>query len=641
MTSPNQQNNGGVINVNELEKHKNLSNKYTNSFVKPSNLLVKLVAPAGDSLLIDMESVKDYYSQWVSEGNESEQRSEAVKCIVNAVENNATELDLSALKLTEIPHDIGLFLPGLTELNLNQNQLTNLPANVFNSLTNLEWLELSSNQLTELPENVFNSLTKLYTLNLVMNNLTSLPETIFQSLTNLRSLDLDSNTLQTLPETVFKPLTNLTWLALVFNKLQTLPKTVFQSLTKLTWLRLDGNRLTNLDPTTFQSLTKLEKLGLDANRLTNLDPTIFQSLANLSELYLNDNHLVRFELSTDAQRALQNAHVCLGNNQLNADTVRSLIEAQTVPDYVGPRYELSIHDPNAINTADITSQDLPKLVPKWQNIQNIDPQWASLAHRSELNTMAIFLARLWNECPRDANHEIPTSTRTMVQRILSAFEAIMNNGMSINDQLQTPFMGACMAAAETGVGACIDKIGVGLILMDRQAALSLTNNPQEKEAINRDLRRIQTIIHTVEQFNSNQLYYDTELNKVVNVATGRQSINQYKNELEAAYRHSDYTDYATCAYDKGEGVLPEIVWRALQWNAINTIRQNKHLTPYTQIRIGDEVEDIFGLINKGIDDKYLTTLSKTLMRFGGCRAIKGGSDQESAVMAYLKGLPEN
>jgi hypothetical protein len=359
----------------------------------------------------------------------------------------------------------------------------------------------------------------------------------------------------------------------------------------------------------------------------------------LEKLELNNNRLVRFELSTDAQRALQNAHVRLHNNQLSAHTVQSLIEAQNAPGYVGPRYELSIHDPNAINTAGITCQDLPALVSKWQNIQNIHPQWASLAHRSELNNMAIFLARLWNECPRDANHKIPTSTRTMVQRILSAFEAIINNGMSINDQLQTPFMGACMAAAETGVGACIDKIGVGLILMDRQAALSLTNNPQEKEAINRDLRRIQAIRNTVEGFDSKELYYDTPLKKIVNVATGRQSINP--NALAAAYRHSDYEDYATCAYEKGEDVLPETVWRALQWDAINTIRQNNNLNPYTQIRIGDEVEDIFGLINKGIDDKYLTTLSKTLMRFGGCRTIKGGSDQESAVMAYLKSLPEN
>jgi len=197
------------------------------------------------------------------------------------------------------------------------------------------------------------------------------------------------------------------------------------------------------------------------------------------------------------------------------------------------------------------------------------------------------------------------------------------------------FNGRCVAA-ETGVGTCIDKIAVALLLMDRQAALYLTEDDNEKKAINRDLRRIQGIIDTVEGFNTHDLYYDTTLNKVVNVATELDAINV--NQLDTAYRYSDYEDYATWANLEA---MPKIEWRRLQWDAINTIRQNNNLTPYTQIRIGDEVEDIFGLINKGIDDKYLTTLSKTLMRFGGCRAIKGGSDQESAVMTYLNSLPEN
>jgi len=131
MTSPNQQNNGGVINVNELEKHKNLSNKYTNSFVKPSNLFIKAVKSAGDSFPIDMESVAANYSQWVSEGNENEQRSEAVNRILNAVKNYATTLNLSGLGLTTVPPDIGLFLPELNELYLSNNRLKNLDPTTF------------------------------------------------------------------------------------------------------------------------------------------------------------------------------------------------------------------------------------------------------------------------------------------------------------------------------------------------------------------------------------------------------------------------------------------------------------------------------------------------------------------------------
>jgi Leucine-rich repeat (LRR) protein len=75
---------------------------------------------------------------------EAEQRIEAAR------QEEATELDLSSMQLTELPEAIAA-LTQLQMLDLSRNQLTALPEAIA-ALTQLQMLDLSRNQLTALPE---------------------------------------------------------------------------------------------------------------------------------------------------------------------------------------------------------------------------------------------------------------------------------------------------------------------------------------------------------------------------------------------------------------------------------------------------------------------------------------------------------
>ena len=76
----------------------------------------------------------------------------ALDRIQAAKESGATELDLSGMRLAELPPEIGQ-LANLQELYLSENVLTSLPPELW-QLTNLRVLDLSGNALTSLPPEV-------------------------------------------------------------------------------------------------------------------------------------------------------------------------------------------------------------------------------------------------------------------------------------------------------------------------------------------------------------------------------------------------------------------------------------------------------------------------------------------------------
>ncbi|MEH2086531.1 COR domain-containing protein [Nostoc sp.] len=185
---------------------------------------------------------------------------EAEQRIEKARQEGAIELDLSNIKLTEIPEAIAS-LTQLQQLDLRNNQLTELPEAIA-SLTQLQELNLRNNQLTELPEAIA-SLTQLQELYLFNNQLTELPEAI-ASLTQLLQLYLDNNQLTELPEAIAS-LTQLQVLSLDNNELTQLPEAIAY-LTQLLQLYLANNQLTEL-PEAIASLTQLEVLSLRKNPL--------------------------------------------------------------------------------------------------------------------------------------------------------------------------------------------------------------------------------------------------------------------------------------------------------------------------------------------------------------------------------------
>ncbi|MDZ8093901.1 MAG: COR domain-containing protein [Nostoc sp. DedQUE05] len=206
---------------------------------------------------------------------------QAEQRIKKARQEGAIKLDLSNMRLTEIPEAIAS-LTRLQELNLSNNQLTQLPKAIA-SLTGLQELYLDNNQLTELPEAIA-SLTGLQELILSNNQLTQLPEAI-ASLTGLQELYLSNNQLTQLPEAIAS-LTGLQQLNLSHNQLTELPEAI-ASLTQLQRLNLSHNQLTEL-PEAIASLTQLQSLNLYNNQLTEL-PDVVCELQALQELELGEN----------------------------------------------------------------------------------------------------------------------------------------------------------------------------------------------------------------------------------------------------------------------------------------------------------------------------------------------------------------
>lgn len=159
----------------------------------------------------------------------------ALELIRQAKREYATLLDLSFMKLTTLPPEIGQ-LTRLTALFLSGNQLTALPSEIgqFNELT---ILDISNNQLTALPPEIIR-LTQLTELDLSLNKLMALPPEIGQ-LSRLTALDLSGNKLMALPPEIGR-LTRLTRLNLSSNQLTALPPEIAR-LTQLEQLFLHDN----------------------------------------------------------------------------------------------------------------------------------------------------------------------------------------------------------------------------------------------------------------------------------------------------------------------------------------------------------------------------------------------------------------
>jgi internalin A len=230
--------------------------------------------------------------------------SQAHEKIQAAIKAGVTTLDLSELRLTEIPESL-ISLLQLEHLVLSDNLLTTLPE-WLGDFTNLKDLDVARNRLTILPESI-KELQQLEILDLANNDLTALPnalgelrqlrylylmatnlKTVPNCLTKLPRLEelyLDSNELTDLPHSISR-LINLVALCLSNNQLKALPDSLGK-LTHLQILDLSDNQLQVL-PDSLGQLRTLHTLYADRNRLTAL-PESFRQLRSLSTLFLHGN----------------------------------------------------------------------------------------------------------------------------------------------------------------------------------------------------------------------------------------------------------------------------------------------------------------------------------------------------------------
>jgi Leucine-rich repeat (LRR) protein len=142
-------------------------------------------------------------------------RTEAVRRIEQAIEEQLTKLDLSGLELKEVPPEIGK-CTHLIDLDLSKNQITSIPE-AIGLMSNIKWLNLNSNQITSIPPAI-GQMSSLIGLNLDNNQITSIPKEI-EHLSNLDCLLLKGNKITLIPKKAIEQLSNLklTWLDISRN----------------------------------------------------------------------------------------------------------------------------------------------------------------------------------------------------------------------------------------------------------------------------------------------------------------------------------------------------------------------------------------------------------------------------------------
>jgi internalin A len=231
---------------------------------------------------------------------------EAERRIAEARRQHATELDLSHLRLTEVPAALGQ-LQQLQKLHLRNNQLVEVPAvlgelqqlqelflgenqlrevtDTLAELRQLRWLSLLGNQLQTMPRVVYN-LEQLEVLGLGRNELEEIPSDIYE-LRKLQRLYLWNNRLKEIPPTLGM-VKQLSVLSLFNNQVREIPASL-GNLHQLRELFLNNNQLQEL-PAALSGLQQLQKLELSANQLREL-PAALGELQQIEELFLNNNQL--------------------------------------------------------------------------------------------------------------------------------------------------------------------------------------------------------------------------------------------------------------------------------------------------------------------------------------------------------------
>jgi internalin A len=297
---------------------------------------------------------------------------EAVRRIREALETGATTLDLSSLRLHELPAELAE-LTDLTELILLGNRLTDLPGwvadlqalteldirgNDFKTfpravlpLANLTALFTNFNKFADIPPEIgkltrltdlrlgdagatevpgwLAGLPHLASLNIGGGKVTRLPGWLTRM--NLRRLDVSENPLGTLPEWIggFTELTEflsqecgltalpqsmaglrkLTQIDIRYNSMDRLPDWI-GALPALTDLTVDGNRLTRIPP-----VKGLRRLSFSKNKLTEV-PGWLAGQTSLTGLDLGDNEITELPPWLSVMTGL--SHLSIGGCELIA-----------------------------------------------------------------------------------------------------------------------------------------------------------------------------------------------------------------------------------------------------------------------------------------------------------------------------------
>jgi len=218
---------------------------------------------------------------------------------------NLKILRLSNNDLHALNQDLFEHLPSLEVLSLDSNPIMtidHLTAIALSDIPHLKFLDLSDLKITELPITLFNTPRQLNTLNLTGNLLTTIPEAL-QFAVNLQTLFLDENDIKYIGgenHSVFPSLTKLEYLSISYTTLKSIGEGAFSKLTSLKTLKLNNNpHLSSIHP---KALSKsgeedpirleyppLTELYLHNNNISTLDANLFPHWDNLDIIDIRHN----------------------------------------------------------------------------------------------------------------------------------------------------------------------------------------------------------------------------------------------------------------------------------------------------------------------------------------------------------------
>lgn len=209
-----------------------------------------------------------------------------------AASSTLKRLDLSNLRLSEIPHEFFEELPHLEILNISRNDLTedSFPSSMKHLESLLE-IDAYSNKLTCFPKSL-RKLRKLSRLKLAKNSIKTVDG--LEKMKRLTLLVLDDNEIEMLSRDFYTHLRKLEVLHLTRNVLRELSGDI-KTMRNLKELDVSDNALTVLPIEVF-GLPHLDFLNASNNRISRLPTDVLKGKHNnrLSAIDLSGNTLVKF-----------------------------------------------------------------------------------------------------------------------------------------------------------------------------------------------------------------------------------------------------------------------------------------------------------------------------------------------------------
>jgi len=213
----------------------------------------------------------------------------AIKRIAQAKETKARRLDLSGLKLTELPEQILELAAHLEELDLSWNSIGEKWAEHISTLRGLTTLDLSGSSIGDKGAEHISTLTSLTSLDLWGNGLGEKGAEYVSKLAALTTLNLMTNSIGDRGAQYISRLKRLTDLNLWENSIGDKGAEYISSLINLSVLRLSENFIGDEGAMHISKLDKLTVLNMSSNAIMENGVEYFSKLSNLTMLHLSNN----------------------------------------------------------------------------------------------------------------------------------------------------------------------------------------------------------------------------------------------------------------------------------------------------------------------------------------------------------------